>query len=93
LADGDALPPGWLRSTAWAESGRGTRTRGGDGNLEGEREAWREAAQIRDDYGDEAEEYVFRVTRDAKGDHEQQRRWFSIIDKMQALNGTDGLLQ
>jgi hypothetical protein len=51
------------------------------------------AAQILADHGDHAGDYTYRAARDAMGDHEQQRRWFSIIDKMQALNGTDDPLQ
>jgi hypothetical protein len=56
-----------------------------------ELQEWEIAGHILDDLGERAGDFVFRAARAPSNDHEAMRRWFSIMDKMQELNGPDGL--
>jgi hypothetical protein len=55
-----------------------------------ELQEWEIAGHILDDMGERAGDFVFRAARDPSNNNEAMRRWFSIMAKMQELNGRDG---
>jgi hypothetical protein len=58
-----------------------------------ELQEWEIAGHILADYGALAGDFVRQAVRTGSHDPETIRRWFSIMDKMQELNGPAGPLQ